>query len=101
MRLIDADELFSTLAKRWGIPKDWDGRIEHTCEDAFAEIENAPTVDAAPVVHGFNTYDHDSAFECSVCGFNDWDTLTADSGKYNYCPGCGAKMDRGGENGKV
>lgn len=45
------------------------------------------------VVHGHNTYDHDSAFECSVCGFSDFDTLTADIHKYNYCPNCGAKMD--------
>jgi predicted RNA-binding Zn-ribbon protein involved in translation (DUF1610 family) len=44
------------------------------------------------VVHGHNTYDHNTAFECSVCGFDDWDTLTA-SGEYNYCPNCGAKMD--------
>ena len=47
----------------------------------------------ALVVHGHNTYDHDSAFECSVCGFSDWDTMTADCGRYNYCPNCGAHMD--------
>lgn len=49
--------------------------------------------DSVPVVHGFNTYDHNSAFRCSICDFSDWDTLTADSGKYNYCPNCGARMD--------
>lgn len=42
---------------------------------------------------GFNTYDHNGAFKCSVCGFEDWDTLTADIAKYNYCPACGASMD--------
>ena len=87
MRLIDANELLlqNELAKN---------RSPVFRSYAKVLIDNAPTVDAAPVVHGFNTYDHDSAFECSVCGFNDWDTLTADSGKYNYCPNCGAKMDK-------
>ena len=23
---------------------------------------------------GFNTYDHNSALKCSICGFEDWDT---------------------------
>lgn len=44
------------------------------------------------VVYGFNKRDYPSAFECSVCGFSDWDTFTADDTKYNYCPNCGAKM---------
>lgn len=57
-------------------------------------IDKVPTLDAVHVAHGYNKYDHDSAFECSVCGFDDWDTLTADNSKYNYCPNCGAKMDR-------
>jgi hypothetical protein len=60
------------------------------------EIDNAPDVDAVEVVHGCNVYDHDTAFECSVCGWGDYDTLTADTAKYNYCPNCGAKMDGDG-----
>lgn len=52
-------------------------------------------VDIIEVIHGHNTYDHNSAFECSICGFSDWDTMTADCGKYNYCPNCGARMDGG------
>ena len=59
-------------------------------------IETEPTVDAVEVVHGYNTYGHDSMFECSVCGFVDLDTVLAD-GKYNYCPNCGAKMDGGND----
>jgi predicted RNA-binding Zn-ribbon protein involved in translation (DUF1610 family) len=53
--------------------------------------------DRVEVVHGHNIKDHDSAFECSVCGWEDWDTLTADTSKYNYCPNCGAKMDGGNQ----
>ena len=94
-RLIDADELFDTLAKRWGIPKDWDGRIEQTCEDAFGEIENAPTVDAAPVVHGQwekhpNMYGFVRCSECRDCVV--WDEWVNNE-KWKYCPNCGAKMD--------
>ena len=62
------------------------------------EIDNADDVDAVEVVHGHNMRDHDSAFECSVCGFEDWDTFTADNSRYNYCPNCGAKMMDGDEN---
>ena len=62
----------------------------------FRNISNLPTVDAVEVVHGCNVYDHDTSFECYVCGWGDWDTLTADSCKYNYCPNCGAKMDGDG-----
>ena len=62
-------------------------------EDVQAWLDEQPAVDAVEVVHGFNTYDHNSAFECSICGFSDWDTMTSDDGKYNYCPSCGAKMD--------
>lgn len=59
-------------------------------------VKDQPTVDAVEVVHGCNVYDHDSSFECSVCGWGDYDTLTADTAKYNYCPNCGAKMDGDG-----
>ena len=59
-------------------------------------IKTRPTVDAVEVVHGNNLKDHYSAFECSICGWEDWDTLTADTSKYNYCPNCGAKMDGDG-----
>lgn len=71
------------------------------CEKGIVQtvLKKLPTVDAAEVVHGYNTYDHNSAFCCSVCGFDDWDTMTADTGKYNYCPNCGAKMDGGKGDG--
>lgn len=38
-----------------------------------------------------------SLFECSKCGWFDWDTYTNDTGGYNFCPNCGADM-RKGEN---
>lgn len=83
MRLIDADEL-----------KKKSFRYETNCGQKFLktvlvkDIDNAPTVDAFPVVHGYwigKGYD-----ECSVCG-------RLELGRTNYCPYCGAKMN--GESG--
>lgn len=54
-----------------------------------------PTADVVAIVHGYNKlFDYPSLFECSVCGWEDSDTYTGDTSKYNYCPNCGAKMDR-------
>jgi hypothetical protein len=96
-RLIDAKALFNDLADYWGIPKDWDGRIEQTCEDALCAIENAPEVDAVEVVHGRWRLETDieepnpmfKLVVCCVCG-----KTASDMG--NYCPNCGAKMDGDG-----
>lgn len=83
-RLIDANALLELVA---------DDLWAYEVEQFEHYVSKTPTVDAVEVVHGFNIYDHNSAFECSICGFSDWDTMTADDGKYNYCPRCGAKMD--------
>lgn len=56
-------------------------------------------VQAGPVPGRNLAADTPSRFECSVCGWTDWDTYTADNDEYNYCPGCGAKMDGGADNG--
>ena len=61
-----------------------------TCLDA------APAVDAVEVKHGFNSKQKasgDDAFECSICGYEDWDCMTCEPKHHNYCPNCGAKMD--------
>ena len=63
-------------------------------------INNAPTIDAMPVVHGRwillgkNEHDYETSVEekCSLCGryVYRYDTELQD----NYCPNCGAKMDK-------
>lgn len=85
MRLIDADALSKSI-------KDGDGT---PIQKFFADVcvAGAPTVDAAPVVHGKWIYGEDIDIQCSVCGA---DALT--EGDYRqiksrYCPNCGAKMD--------
>lgn len=95
MRLIDADALRNKLGEVWGIPKDWDGDMDQTCEDAFTLIDDADTIEAVPVVHGEWVRKHIGN------GWDDWDALTCSvCDKYyekpnyptNYCPNCGADM---------
>lgn len=61
-------------------------------QDIYNAIEEAPTIEAKPVVHG--RWEHNSdrpdSLICSVCkcGFDMWK-----HDPHNYCPNCGAKMD--------
>ena len=47
---------------------------------------------------GEDLSEYNGAFECSLCHWSDWDTMTGDTNSYNYCPNCGARM-RGENNG--
>ena len=89
MRLIDADVLLYSIFK--------------SCNTTEATINNAPTIDAVPVVHGewitTKTYSHDGELYCSNCG----EEAPAEYGRYTYikstyCPNCGAKMLRFGHS---
>ena len=68
------------------------------------DIEDAPAVDAAPVVHGrwddsgrFKFFDCDIAVRCSMCGGCLTEKEYAES-VWNFCPVCGSKMDGGNDN---
>ena len=81
MRLIDADALMEKYHKTavW---------------DSWVEINNAPTIEATPVVHGRWEHKPGAYFEaCSQCGA--WyDVMQGtNDGRMNYCPNCGAKME--------
>lgn len=57
------------------------------------DINNAPTVDAVPVKHGYWKHSFGGFVECSNCGDS---PLLDGERKYvesEYCPCCGAKMD--------
>ena len=84
VRLIDADALLEYARRECCFP----GAV------MFHQVVNAPTVDAAPVVHGRwvdnvdeNGFLRNAWRTCSSCGGLNW------SKKPNYCPHCGAKMD--------
>ena len=82
MRLIDADALIE----------------EALTEGAYGyvdakQIADAPTIDAAPVRHGW----WECQKPCPVCGENRFKGLDADiwaDWEPPYCPNCGAKMDK-------
>ena len=69
----------------------------------FEIISEIPAADVAPVVHGrwddsgrYTFPSGDTAVRCTNCGC----ALTESEyrlNNWNYCPGCGAKMD-GGDN---
>lgn len=75
----------------------------------YDEIDDAPTVDAAPVVHGEWIGEHgehvpltdgspDSSCSCSICG--KWLVGSDEYATFGYyCPNCGAKMDLEEHNG--
>lgn len=100
MRLIDADELELWL-KRVGkfLKCEEDSkRVTKLIGKIIDHVNNAPTVEARPVVHGRwvdNGIPESMLSRCSVCGYS--------CGAYsmNFCPNCGCIMKadmRGGKN---
>lgn len=60
-------------------------------------IENAPSVDAVPVVHGrwIASDKYKGYMVCSNCTDAYVAPAWLDEGKWRYCPACGARMDGG------
>lgn len=91
MRLIDAEALKKDILKLIGFP--------FGIPSIEAIINNAPTIEAKPIVHAhweFMGYDDhgDSIYACTNCNYNV--AATADhrpSKNIKYCPFCGAQMD--------
>lgn len=94
MKLIDVNDVKAALLG-------WD--TDPTDEEIEFALDRIPTVDAVKVVHGqwmnkTKVWEKDSFCEfvdervdCSVCGHIFWHGSAA---TYNYCPNCGAKMDK-------
>lgn len=64
-------------------------------QDIIDLINNQPTVDAVPMVHGRWVHLGGDEWYCSACGFvitteGSWDKPTK-----KYCEDCGAKIDGG------
>lgn len=95
MRLTDADALIVSLAKGRSalvnnrVPKGELCRID----EAIWTVVEAPTIEAVPVVHGEWIKKSSELTEtlalCSKCSYP-----VAFWHKTNYCPNCGAKMDK-------
>lgn len=96
IRPIDANAL-ALGVKRWFVIPD----NRKTMKEA---IDNAPTIDYAPVRHGEwveqEGFDGDTYHTCSACN-EDWVCIDGSPAENNmhFCPNCGAKMDGGKNNG--
>lgn len=75
--------------------------IDLSGEKFEAAILKIPVADVAPVRHGRWIHTDLAAHwygkdECSECTYHEHDRR--DLSHFNYCPNCGAKMDRGDGN---
>lgn len=92
MRLIDEIAYQRKIAK---IPME-----KRTFVKAWETAQDMPTIDAVPVARGrwtqTNLFDEEAnVYVCSVCG-EPW-TLNAGTpqeNNMNFCPNCGARMDK-------
>lgn len=102
-RLIDADALEQCFL---GICDMCEGKDSNMCRACAADdmkelLEDAPTIDAVPVVHGewVQQYENEPSFDgrtvvrrhyviCSNC--RSWYSPNV---RMKFCPNCGAKMD--------
>ena len=61
-------------------------------------IKNRPAADVAPVRHGrwieHEKYTFGVMYDCSICD----DRILDNGHSWNYCPNCGAKMDKPDES---
>ena len=100
--LIDRTELLEWLTSNSGFRANCEDCTSIDCLDCIVEeaIKNATTVDAAPVVHGRWVWVTEDVYRCTNCGSEPHVQEVMGMPDYDFCPFCGAKMDRGGEDGK-
>ena len=76
-----------------------------TRQDVQDFLDNIPTADVTPVVHGhWIWHEEEFEYECSVChcrfDYNHTFEIFDHGFQYaNYCPNCGAKMNGGKKDG--
>ena len=99
---ISRDEAYQRLhdAGGCGATEEWAKGYDDGITEAIRIINEMPTADVAPVVHGrwkavYNSVGKQEG-QCTHCGKNSGILIT----KKSYCPNCGAKMDESGENGE-
>lgn len=96
MRLIDLDTVYESACAGCTRHGDAPGECynDEPCERLIFAFTTAETVEAAPVVHGQWIVCGDGEyvpFMCSACGKT---TSWYHAQTANYCPNCGAKMNK-------
>ena len=95
--LKDAEIRYCLPCKEAG--KDYNGLKCRACwvDDMMGDVDDAPTADVVPVVHG--RWDrHGSSWYCNRCGIGYRIACgNIPANRHNYCPNCGAKMDGGAD----
>lgn len=102
-RLIDANKVINAMQKTLDENQDLKGSVAYFAfESIISMLKQEPTVDAAPVVHGYWIYHADDLFpaestqECSVCHEHEYVTIYNE----NFCPNCGERMGGYSFNGR-
>ncbi len=97
MRLIDADALLNAL-NTYSDTENGNGHFLHGIKSAQEQIDDAPTIDAMPVVRGewvvTDAYPH--RVYCSLCyktNVPNEEWLYEKNDYPKYCMWCGAKME--------
>lgn len=93
-RLIDADALCRHLSDwQYGSMTDGKHDVEYgVIENVIEGIEKEPTIDAVPVRHGkWRIVNCATGFRCQCSECLHWVDAGTDR---NYCPNCGARMDK-------
>ena len=105
MRMIDADALWEIFREKQNILTarcggyrflDGEDRAKYDrLEITLAYIENAPEVDAVPVVRGewIKSDNYKGWLVCSACRDCYADNAWVNGKKWRYCPNCGALME--------
>ena len=94
-RLIYANALEDFIENRYSITWEantYEGGIKDACTDILEFMNEQPTIDAEPVRHGkwiFVNCATGLRCQCSECLH--WVDAGTDR---NYCPNCGARMDK-------
>ena len=60
-------------------------------------VNEQPTVEAVPVVHGEWIYNQYYTWECGNCGFHPFKGFIPKEPNFNFCPFCGARMVKDNE----
>lgn len=96
-RLIDADALTERLNEYAN--DDWNvslgGVFTYAVDTCLDFVENAPTIEAVPVVEAEWIYEN-YTWHCGKCGFHPFKGYIPKEPRFNFCPNCCADMRKGG-----